>query len=450
MSQIERQRLFIDMDGTLAVFSPVNQLEALYEKGYFKNLLPHDNVLEAVKLIIGSYPEIEVNILSAYLTDSAYALNEKNAWLDKYLPEISRGNRIFLPCGSDKAEYVENLGENDFLLDDYTANLNSWEPPARGIKLLTDINNTKGSWESDRIRFDKPGNVIAKNVVSIMKHNQRIYDNNPQRRSEISENQHRGEILGIVSWKSGEREAFTEAKTFIATVKEELDYRATSGFSFKVLTSDPNIRKSMDDLLYDMYGEKNENDIGYYKTSPLQPENAELAEYFSELQGAVGLDVDVIKDAYKQGVLLNADINGSCCLQGELDISTVAVFDDTVSALSHATLARLMSSDYSAVDRLVLSGDKGFEALKRHLDQNPSIKNIVICFDTDQRGNKATMEIKDKLVGAGYISERGYHCKRQLPTGHENFNEYLKTYRAALENGQHFQQENVENMEREP
>ncbi|MEG2383337.1 MAG: hypothetical protein RSB39_07080 [Oscillospiraceae bacterium] len=37
-----------------------------------------------------------------------------------------------------------------------------------------------------------------------------------------------------------------------------------------------------------------------------------------------------------------------------------------------------------------------------------------------------------------------------IDTGHENFKEYLKTYRAALENGQHFQQDNVENMEREP
>lgn len=450
MSQIEKQRLFVDMDGTLAKFSPVNQLEALYEKGYFESLPPQDNVLEAVKLIISNYPEIEVNILSAYLTDSAYALDEKNAWLDKYLPEISSENRIFLPCGSEKSEYVENLGVTDFLLDDYTANLNSWEPPARGIKLLTDINNTKGTWSSDRIRFDKPGNVIAENVVSIMKHNQRIYDNNPQRRSEISDNQHLGEIMGIASWKSGERDAFTDAETFIETVKEELEYRATSGFSYKVLTSDPYIRKSIDDLLYDMSGEKNKNDMEHYKSLPLQPENSELAEYFSGLQRAAGLDVDVIKDAYKQGLLLNADNNGSCCLQGDFDISTVAVFGDTVSALSHATLARLMFSDYSSADRLVLSGYKSFEALKRHLDQNPSIKNIAICFNADISGDKAASELKDNLLKDGYSPENGYHCERQLPTEHTNFNEYLKSYRAALENGQHFQQEDVENIEQEP
>jgi len=110
----------------------------------------------------------------------------------------------------------------------------------------------------------------------------------------------------------------------------------------------------------------------------------------------------------------------------------------------------LMFSDYSAVDRLVLSGDKGFEALKRHLDQNPSIKNIAICFNADSSGDKAASELKDNLLKDGYSPENGYHCERQLPTGHTNFNEYLKSYRAALENGQHFQQEDVENIEQEP
>ncbi len=31
----KKQRLFVDMDGTLSVFTPVKELEALYEKGYF-------------------------------------------------------------------------------------------------------------------------------------------------------------------------------------------------------------------------------------------------------------------------------------------------------------------------------------------------------------------------------------------------------------------------------
>lgn len=147
----EKQRLFVDMDGTLAVFKPVDELETLYEEGYFKRLAPQRNVVEAVRKIIMEHPEIEVNILSAYLTDSEYALKEKNEWLDRYLPEIDQDHRIFVACGADKKEGIrDGIRKTDFLLDDYTKNLNEWQPPARGIKLLNGINHTRGSWAFDR------------------------------------------------------------------------------------------------------------------------------------------------------------------------------------------------------------------------------------------------------------------------------------------------------------
>ena len=44
----EKQRLFVDMDGTLAVFRQVDELETLYEKGYFLNLAPQRNVLAEI------------------------------------------------------------------------------------------------------------------------------------------------------------------------------------------------------------------------------------------------------------------------------------------------------------------------------------------------------------------------------------------------------------------
>lgn len=167
---MDKQRLFVDMDGTLAVFKPVDTLETLYEKGYFLNLEPHENVVSAVKDIIKDHPEIEVNILSAYLTDSKYALDEKNAWLDKYLPEIPRENRVFMPCGDNKKDYIEGgVRPNDFLLDDYTKNLNDWQPPARGIKLLNAINHTRGSWAYDRIRYDRTPTELSLGIVSVMK-----------------------------------------------------------------------------------------------------------------------------------------------------------------------------------------------------------------------------------------------------------------------------------------
>ncbi len=155
------------MDGTLAEFRIVDTLETLYEEGYFFNLKPHENVVKAVNQIVTENEDIEVFILSAYLTDSEYALGEKKVWLDKYLPEIDTKHRIFIPCGTDKAEAVD-LREDDFLLDDYTLNLNAWEPPAKGIKLVNAINDTHKSWKSERVRFDDPPDRIRESIEKVM------------------------------------------------------------------------------------------------------------------------------------------------------------------------------------------------------------------------------------------------------------------------------------------
>ncbi len=177
-----KTRLFVDMDGTLAEFKPVDQLETLYEKGYFENLKPLDNVVGATKEIIRNHPEIEVHILSAHLSDSPYALAEKNAWLDRYLPEIPAERRLFPPCGTDKAGAIPGgLRPTDFLLDDYTHNLTLWEPPARGVKLLNGINHTRGSWKRDCLRYDTPPQELAGNIAKIMRDGIQIRDEKPAR-----------------------------------------------------------------------------------------------------------------------------------------------------------------------------------------------------------------------------------------------------------------------------
>ena len=167
MNEKKKTRLFVDMDGTLAEFRIVDTLETLYEEGYFFNLRPHENVVEAVNRIVLENEDIEVFILSAYLTDSEYALDEKNVWIDRYLPGIDKTHRIFVPCGTDKAGAID-LRDDDFLLDDYTINLNAWEPPAKGIKLVNAINDTHKSWKSERVRFDDPAEVLKEKIENII------------------------------------------------------------------------------------------------------------------------------------------------------------------------------------------------------------------------------------------------------------------------------------------
>jgi len=166
---MEKQRLFVDMDGTLAFFRNIDSLELLYEKGYYRNLEPMSNVVEAVKEIIENHQEVEVFILSAVLSDSRYAMQEKIEWLNEYLPEVDQEHCIFPPCGVDKKEYVPGgIRETDAVLDDYTTNLISWEPSGLGIKILNGINHTKGLWAGNRLDYSKNGKKLTKNIIQIM------------------------------------------------------------------------------------------------------------------------------------------------------------------------------------------------------------------------------------------------------------------------------------------
>lgn len=159
------KRLFIDMDGTLAEFHPVDTMETLYEQGYFAQLAPHENVVNGIKTFMKGNPDEEVFILSSVLTDSPYAQTEKNEWLDRYLPEIGMGNRIFVPCGSAKNEFVPGgVRENDVLLDDYSKNLHEW--PGQALKLMNGINGTKGSFQGEKISAELSAAEFAARLAS--------------------------------------------------------------------------------------------------------------------------------------------------------------------------------------------------------------------------------------------------------------------------------------------
>ncbi len=174
-------RYFLDIDGTAAVFKTVDTLETLYEKGYFLNLEPIQNVVDAVNYIIENYPEIEVYVMSSVLPNSKYALHEKNQWIDRYLPKINKEHRIFPPCGENKLDYIPGgVRETDLLMDDYTHNLTLWEPPARAVKLLNGINHTRETWRGNRLRYDKTPEELAENIVDIALNDLIIKDIRPQ------------------------------------------------------------------------------------------------------------------------------------------------------------------------------------------------------------------------------------------------------------------------------
>jgi hypothetical protein len=214
-----KKRLFVDMDGTLCIFKPTRTLETLYAPGYFRDLPPQKPVVDAVKQIIRDHSdEVEVYVLTSYLSGSTYAAKEKMEWLDEYLPEIDDAHRVFIPCGTDKSDITHwrragyyaarnsgkkndmntewgfkstreslfkddkasigialqsfsqddrPIAEDDFLLDDYTKNLIDWEPPGRGIKLLNGINHSRGTWQGSTTYKGCTPDDITNDIMSV-------------------------------------------------------------------------------------------------------------------------------------------------------------------------------------------------------------------------------------------------------------------------------------------
>ena len=63
--------------------------------------------------------------------------------------------------------------------------------------------------------------------------------------------------VGRITYASGEEQTFTDAQKYLDTIREELQYQATTGFRYETLTDDPVVRKAVDDILLDFAGEEN-------------------------------------------------------------------------------------------------------------------------------------------------------------------------------------------------
>ena len=175
------KRLFLDMDGTLARFHDVDKtfIEAMWQPGFYTGLKPFVNMVEGIKTFIKDHPDVEVYVLSAVLdTEPPFVVDEKNAWLDHYLPEIPAERRIFTRAGENKADYIGAIGDGDFLVDDYNKNLHEFQAAgAHSIKFRNDVNHQgKGAyggekgplWDGDIISYNDIPESIAQQLAHLM------------------------------------------------------------------------------------------------------------------------------------------------------------------------------------------------------------------------------------------------------------------------------------------
>lgn len=114
-------------------------------------VIPPEIVVDGEKMLARSCC-VEVFVLSCYIAETN-AKAEKNAWLDRYLPEVDTEHRIFVPCGEGKDEYVPGcVLPTDTLLDDYSVNLHSWKAAGgNAVKLRNGINGNHGTWKGPSV-----------------------------------------------------------------------------------------------------------------------------------------------------------------------------------------------------------------------------------------------------------------------------------------------------------
>ena len=167
------KRIFWDMDGVVARFyDEVQYLERMWEKDFFLNLNPYENVINCIKYCVKKMPDAEHYILSAGNPGTS-AFPEKKQWLDLHLPEIPMERRIFMNVGESKAAAVPGgITKNDHLIDDYTVNILDWEENGgTGIKLLNNVNG-KGrrgpEWNGATLCYDDTVTSFCMNLSNIL------------------------------------------------------------------------------------------------------------------------------------------------------------------------------------------------------------------------------------------------------------------------------------------
>ena len=81
------------------------------------------------------------------------------------------------------------------------------------------------------------------------------------------------QIVGSVSFINGDAWQFTDATAYLDCIREELPHEATAGFRFRTITQEPAIRKAVDDIVYDLYGEetpRSEEDHNLVRSEEIQ------------------------------------------------------------------------------------------------------------------------------------------------------------------------------------
>ena len=161
--------IYCDMDGVLAEWEVGCPYEKTWEPGYFLYRDLEKSVRDALLMLMEA--GFECSALSAAYEEGT-ARKDKDNWLNNN--GLSKMPRLFVPCGRNKADFIEaKEGITYILLDDYNFNLLNWEATGKNgakfiaVKFLNGINGGSNIWDGRTIYHRSRAEIIAHTLADI-------------------------------------------------------------------------------------------------------------------------------------------------------------------------------------------------------------------------------------------------------------------------------------------
>ena len=157
------KKFFFDMDGVLAEYKEGCGEEDLAKKGYFRNLRPEQNMIDALNMLLESGEELGISVCvltKVYPSKFQYSVREKMEWRSEFLSELFDSEFVMVNGEEEeKSEAVSamlgaGISEDYFLIDDYNSNLAEWmEAGGTAVKYVNTINDKNHSFIGNRLSY---------------------------------------------------------------------------------------------------------------------------------------------------------------------------------------------------------------------------------------------------------------------------------------------------------
>ena len=171
------KKFFFDMDGVLAEYKKNADPTDFEKRGYFRNLAPERNMLDALNMLLEDADALGISICvltKVYPTRFRYSVREKQEWRQEYMPDLFDSEFVMVNGEEEeKSEVIAamlgaGLNKDYFLIDDFNRNLYEWqEAGGTPVKYVNGINDTHRSFIGTRLDHTMSSEEIYRAILEM-------------------------------------------------------------------------------------------------------------------------------------------------------------------------------------------------------------------------------------------------------------------------------------------